>query len=287
VPLGNLFAKRYELHYQTKTVLTPEGDQITQYGCLNFHAKRDGGQKLSLTIKNKWSAGWTKSWFYCRVPCQRCFRGGKSVYALHSWMCELDYVIEPEVECPDNDPNDVAFVRVTVTIGGCDAVEEYTACKIYPLVASFGFESVPLGTTPVSKVETPLPLFTMGTIVAEHANHFLVEVEMETERVLGSLGPREYEALKVANILNSGRLNRVLEQMRVPYFPRPQPGSTASQSANKKRKTKVAKKPAAKKVKAGTGQAPSSRVALHPPKVGPAKKVVILKISRPKARPRP
>jgi hypothetical protein len=77
------------------------------------------------------------------------------MYALHSWMSELDYAIEPEVECPDNDPNDIAFIRATTTIGGCDVVEEYTACKIYPLSASFGFESVPFGMTPVSKVETP------------------------------------------------------------------------------------------------------------------------------------
>jgi hypothetical protein len=53
--------KHYELHYQPKTVSTLEGDQIMQYRCLNFHAKRDGGLKLSLTIKNKWSAGWIKS----------------------------------------------------------------------------------------------------------------------------------------------------------------------------------------------------------------------------------
>jgi hypothetical protein len=25
-------------------------------------------------------------------------------------MGELDYAVEPEVECPNNDPNDVAFV---------------------------------------------------------------------------------------------------------------------------------------------------------------------------------
>jgi hypothetical protein len=62
---GSAFAKWYELHYQSKTVETPEGDQIAQYGCLNFHAKRDGSLKLSLTIKSKWSSGWTKSWFYC------------------------------------------------------------------------------------------------------------------------------------------------------------------------------------------------------------------------------
>jgi hypothetical protein len=31
---------------------------VAQYGCLNFHAKRDGGSKLSLAIKNKWAMGW-------------------------------------------------------------------------------------------------------------------------------------------------------------------------------------------------------------------------------------
>jgi hypothetical protein len=65
VPSGNAFVKRYELHYQLKTVETPEGDQIAQYGCLNFHAKRDGSPKLSLMIKNKWSSRWTRSRFYC------------------------------------------------------------------------------------------------------------------------------------------------------------------------------------------------------------------------------
>jgi hypothetical protein len=70
--------------------------------------------------------------------------------------CELDYVVETEVECPDNDPNDAAFVRATATIRGCDAVKEDVAYKMYPLVVGFSFKSMPLRTTTVSKVETPL-----------------------------------------------------------------------------------------------------------------------------------
>jgi hypothetical protein len=70
VPSGSVFAKRYELHYQPKTVVTLEGDHVAEYGCLNFHAKRDGGPKLSLTIKNKWALGWTRSLFYCHVSCR-------------------------------------------------------------------------------------------------------------------------------------------------------------------------------------------------------------------------
>jgi hypothetical protein len=47
----------------------------------------------------------------------------------------------------------------------------------------------------------------------------------------------------------------------------------------------VAKKLAAKEVKAGVGQASSFRVVPPLPKAGPTKKVGVLKISRPKARP--
>jgi hypothetical protein len=79
-----MFARRYKLHYQPKKVETPNRELMVQYGCLNFHAKRDGGPKLSLAIKKKWSLGWTKSWFYCCVPCLHSSEGGKSVYTLHS-----------------------------------------------------------------------------------------------------------------------------------------------------------------------------------------------------------
>jgi hypothetical protein len=176
VPSRNSFVKRYELHYQPKTIKTPEGDRIAQYGWLNSHAKRDGSLKLSLTINNKWLVGWTKSWFYCRVSCWRSSGGGKSIYALHSRMSELDYVVEPKLECPDNDPNDATFVQATSTIECCGAVEEYVGCKKYPLAAGFCFKNAPLRMTPVSKVETPLLLFTVGTIVADHADRVLAKI---------------------------------------------------------------------------------------------------------------
>jgi hypothetical protein len=127
--------------------------------------------------------------------------------ALHSWMSELDYTVEPKVECPDNDPSDAAFVRETATIGGRDVVEEYVTCKMYALAAGFGFDGVTVIATPVLKVETPLPLFAVENVTTEHANRGLAEIEMEAERVLGSFGPKEYDALGLANILNGGRLN--------------------------------------------------------------------------------
>jgi hypothetical protein len=52
------------------------------------------------------------------------------VYARHSRMSEIDYSIEPEVECPDNDPNDAAFFGATATIDGRDAIKEYVLTLI-------------------------------------------------------------------------------------------------------------------------------------------------------------
>jgi hypothetical protein len=67
-------------------------------------------------------------------------------------MSALDYVVELEVECPDDDANDAAFIRATATIGGRDAIKEFVACKIYPLASDFGFRGMTIDTTPMSKV---------------------------------------------------------------------------------------------------------------------------------------
>jgi hypothetical protein len=82
-------------------------------------------------------------------------------------MSKLDYAVEPDIECSDNDLNDAAFIRATSTVGGHNAIEEYVTCKMYPLDVGFDFKSVPLGMTPISRVETPLPLFVVGTIAVE------------------------------------------------------------------------------------------------------------------------
>jgi hypothetical protein len=54
----------------------------------------------------------------------------------------------------------------------------------------------------VLMVETPLPLFVVGDVAAEHADSVLAEIEMESKKVLGSFGPKEHDALRIANISN-------------------------------------------------------------------------------------
>jgi hypothetical protein len=47
-------------------------------------------------------------------------------------MSVIDYEVEPSVDCPDTNVNDVAFIRATTMIGGPVAVEEFLACRMYP-----------------------------------------------------------------------------------------------------------------------------------------------------------
>jgi hypothetical protein len=111
-----------------------------QYGCINFHAKRNGGQgaKLTVAVKNKWARGWTWAWFYCKVPLLRSpnLVPGKGIFVLHSDMSALDFAMEPSFECANDNASDVTFVNATCSIGSRDAVEEYLACGLLPLSTS-------------------------------------------------------------------------------------------------------------------------------------------------------
>lgn len=57
------FAKRYELDYQLKKVEAGGATLFQQFGCVNFHVKlyRASGVKLTVAVKNKWAADWTKA----------------------------------------------------------------------------------------------------------------------------------------------------------------------------------------------------------------------------------
>jgi hypothetical protein len=167
--------------------------------------------------------------------------------------------------------------------------------------SGFSFKDMPVGTTPVSKVWTPLPLFPIELVSTEDISRVLVEVETEVERFLGSFGPRDCDAVMAVKLPNGGHLNRVFEQKGVAYAPRPLPGSEASQVVRDKRKAEVSKKPAVKKAKTSIGcAAPSkmvpapSRGVPPPPKMapssskaGPSKKMTVLKVVHPRVKTGP
>jgi hypothetical protein len=136
---------------------------------------------LRLAVKNKWSVGWTKVWFYLPGPLPSKLQRQEKVFALGSWMSVLDYEVEHAVDCPYTDVNNIAFIQATTMIRGHDAVEEFLACGMYPLSAGFSFKDVTNDTTVMSKVVVLLSVFPVEPILTENADRFLAKAETDAE----------------------------------------------------------------------------------------------------------
>jgi hypothetical protein len=197
VPSVDGFIKRHELHNQLKKMNVDGADMEKQYGCIKFHAKHYGGHgaKLTLAVRNKWFAGWTRSWLYCKVPLvwSPIPVRGKSVYALWSSMAPLDFSMEPSFKCADDDSRDTALVSA---------------------MASFGFIEIADGETPISKVVLPLLEFPLAKLQGESNDHFLVRVELGVENVMDSYGRVEHDAC-IKALPNEGRLSRCWTQQEL------------------------------------------------------------------------
>jgi hypothetical protein len=71
-PSSDDLAKCFELHYQLKKVIVDGFEKFQQFGVIIFHARWGSEAGLTPTIKNKWSTGWMRVWFYCKVPLHAC-----------------------------------------------------------------------------------------------------------------------------------------------------------------------------------------------------------------------
>jgi hypothetical protein len=90
IPSADGFAKRSKLHYEPRKMDVNRAEVQGQYGCINFHAKRYGGQgvKLIIATKNKWARGWTQVWFYYKVPLFRSpAQCAVKVCLCFTWRC--------------------------------------------------------------------------------------------------------------------------------------------------------------------------------------------------------
>jgi hypothetical protein len=109
-PSSDGFAKRYELHYQSRKVAADGFEKFQQFCVVNFHGKQGGEAGLTPAMKNKWSAGWMKAWFYCKVPLHPCPQGGKTIHALRSHMSALNFRMKLSVQDSVRDLSDNSFV---------------------------------------------------------------------------------------------------------------------------------------------------------------------------------
>jgi hypothetical protein len=181
-----------------------------------------------------------------------------------------DFSTDPPFDCADDDSSDAAFVHATSLIDGRGTVEQYLACGMFPLSASFGFGEIVEGETSVSKITLPLPEFPLTKVEGECDAHFLARVELSAENVVGSYGRTEHDACVLA-LPNGGRLNWVFEKAGVAYGLYPEPSTEASKEAVRKRKIDAVVGPVGKWVKiAGKKNVVASKAATAPKGAGAA-----------------
>jgi hypothetical protein len=168
------FAKHYELHYQPKKVVVDGFERFQQFSVINFHARQGGEAGLTQAIKNKWSIGWTRAWFYCKVPLHLFQQRGKCIHARRLHMSTIKFCTKPSYDCSGEDLSDGAFVWASKCIGGRDAVEEFMSCGVWPLATAVNFEQVRVSLTPISKLKVPLLRFPLSH---EDDVKFLARVE--------------------------------------------------------------------------------------------------------------
>jgi hypothetical protein len=123
-----------------------------------------------------------------------------------SYMTELDFVTESPFECAYNESGDAAFVKATCTISGWDIVEEYMACKLFSLLASFGLCEVTNGEMPVLKLAVPMKDFCVAKLPEEMNDDFHARVELTTANVVGRCARGEHKVC-VEVMPNQGRVN--------------------------------------------------------------------------------
>jgi hypothetical protein len=118
-PTAEVFTKYYDLHYQQKKIKRDRSEEAlnAQFGCITIHPSRYGDRvKLTPALKNKWSGGWARKWFYYQVPLHKSSPRGKGIYLLHSGMNALDCQTEAPHSCATDDVNAMTFEEATKII---------------------------------------------------------------------------------------------------------------------------------------------------------------------------
>jgi hypothetical protein len=215
--------------------------------------------------------------FYYKVPLIQIpsLGQGKGIFALHSYMTRLDFVMGPSFQCPDEEASDVAFVKATPAIGGWDAVEEYMACGLFPLSTSFNFGKIAVGETLVSKLTIPLPDFSVARRLEETNVGFRARVELAVVNVIGWYAHGEHKVC-VEMILNGGQVDKVFEQAGVPCGTCMEPSSKACKEDAKKRKSNIGARPSGKWAKVSGQKAIPAKASVAPRGVSVAPSKTVL-----------
>jgi hypothetical protein len=182
-------------------------------------------------------------------------------------MSNLEFVMEPSYQCPDDETGDVAFLKATRVTGDQNIVGDFMACELFPLSMSFNLGEISEGETPVSKLTVALPKFPITRCLDETIDGFRARVEIAEANIVGRYTCRENMVCD-ETLPNGGRVNKIFEHAGVPYEPHLEPGSEACEEAAKKRKNDACAGPSTKCVKVYGQKEMPTKASMAPKSTG-------------------
>jgi hypothetical protein len=108
-------------------------------------------------------------------------------------MTPWDHLVEAPSSCGPEDVNFAAFIVASSIISGCDAVEEFLACGLWPLSEKFGFR-VETMECPMFRVMVLMPPVTTIIEAKEFGAAFEVRVMNAANLLVGNYNVAEHNA---------------------------------------------------------------------------------------------
>jgi hypothetical protein len=204
-------------------------EKEAQYGCCNFQTRRirkdQAPVELAPAYKNKWANLWTSYWFFAPIPVigRNTNREEVTTYDLESRMVNLDVDLSPKLtKASCSSASTSAFFQASHVITTQDALEEFVAAEIWscqPRWGSWAFKNQML---PGLDHEVRSPKFNLKRPEGKTDEEFVGEVEKKVVQMISNYTHREWECTQKI-LKHQDRVNRVFDEMKVSYLPRPRP----------------------------------------------------------------
>jgi hypothetical protein len=251
------FVRHFEIQWAKRVINVDDEEKEAQYGCCTFqtrHIRKDQAPvELAPAYKNKWANRWTSYWFYTPILVigRNANREEVTTYDLASCMVDLDVDLSPELTKANRSSSRTsAFFQASHVITTRDALEEFVAAEIWPCQPQWGSWAFKTQMLPGLDHEARSPKFNVKRPEGKTNEEFVAKVEKKVVQMIDNYTHREWECAQKI-LKHQDRVNRVLDEMKVSYPPRPRPptagkkmqplGNTGSEPVETSKKGKTNK----------------------------------------------
>jgi hypothetical protein len=172
-------------------------------------------------------------------------------YDLASRMIDLEVDLSPEVtKASCTSASTSAYFQATHVITTRDALEEFVAADIWPCQPRWGSWAFKTQMLPGLDHQVRSPVFNVKRPDGQTDEEIVADVERKVVQMIGNYTNKEWDCTQKI-LKHTGRVNRVFDEMKIQYQPRPKPatagkkmqppGNIGSETVETSKKGKVSK----------------------------------------------